>query len=256
MASNECFDLVSKYTEWLKQKISVKDLDGVCEITTPFLDRHNDCLQIYVTKSGDKLILSDDGYIIKDLKLSGFDITTEKRKKILNSILNSFGIRLQQNDELVAEAKNENFPQKKHNLIQAMLSINDLFVSSKSMAMSFFKEDVEQFLRIHDIRFTPTVKFTGISGFVQNFDFVIPSSKTHPERVLQTVSSPNLQKIRTLLFSWADTKQARPIESIAYGILNDIEQPVNPDFENALRNYGIKPLLWSKKEEYLEELKN
>lgn len=256
MGSKDCFDLINKYTEWLKQKISIKELDGVCEITTPFLDHHNDCLQIYVTKSGDRLKLSDDGYIFKDLKLCGFDITTEKRRKVLNSILNGFGVLLLEDDELVVDAKIEDFPQKKHNLIQAMLAISDLFVTSKSMAASFFREDVEKFLHIHDIRFTPTVKFTGKSGFDQNFDFVIPASKSSPERVLQTVGRPNLQKIRSLLFAWSDTKVARPVKSIAYGILDDTEQPVNPDFEIALQKYEIKPILWSKKEDYLEELKN
>ena len=65
MSFDECQDLVDAYVEWLKQKINAKNIDGVCEITTPFLDRHNDHLQIYIKKAGDALILTDDGYIIR-----------------------------------------------------------------------------------------------------------------------------------------------------------------------------------------------
>jgi hypothetical protein len=54
------------------------------------------------------LILTDDGYTIRDLELSGFDIGTEKRIRLLRSILNGFGVRLQ-GDEIIVEAKTENF---------------------------------------------------------------------------------------------------------------------------------------------------
>ena len=76
-------------------------------------------------------VLTDDGYTIADLKLSGCEFTTEKRRRILYSILNGFGIQLD-GDELFTNAMPSNFPQKKHNLIQAMLSINDLFVLADS----------------------------------------------------------------------------------------------------------------------------
>jgi len=122
---NECKDLVNAYIEWLRQKISIEEINGICEITTPFLDRHNDHLQIYIKKSDGGLILTDDGYTITDLKLSGCELTTGKRRQFFYSILNEFGVRLI-GDELIIEAKPENFPQKKHNLIQAILSINDL----------------------------------------------------------------------------------------------------------------------------------
>ncbi len=254
MGFNECQDLVNKYIEWLKQNISVADKEGICEITTPFLDRHNDCLQIYVKKDGDNLVLSDDGYILRDLKLSGFEVTTEKRKQLVNAVLGGFGAQLRGTDEIVTVAKVDNFPQKKHNLIQSMLALNDMFMTAKSMVESIFKEDVEKFLRLHEIRFTPLVKFTGKSGFDQSFDFVIPSSKDQPERVIKVVNRPTRQNISFLIFSWTDTKEVRPGKSTIYGFLNDNEQSVSTDLESALEQYDIKPVLWSKREEYLPEL--
>lgn len=249
----DCQDLVNAYIEWLRERIKLEDINGVCEITTPFLDRHNDHLQIYVKKSDSGLILTDDGHTISDLRLSGCEFTTEKRRQILHCILNGFGVRLIE-DELVVEARADNFPQKKHNFIQAILSINDLFVMAAPMVAGIFREDVERYLRLNEIRFTPSVNFTGRSGFIHFFDFVIPSSKTKPERILRAINRPNRQNITSLIFSWTDTKEVRSPDSTAYGVLNDLEQPINPDLISALKQYGIKGLHWSRRDEYVQEL--
>lgn len=253
MNLKECNDLIKDYIEWLREKISIQEIKGVCEITTPFLDRHNDHIQIYVKPSNGGLILTDDGHIIRDLRLSGCEFTTEKRRQVLNSILNGFGIRLQ-DDELVVVARPDNFPQKKHNLIQAILAINDLFVLAAPMIGSLFKEDVERYLRLNDIRFTPSVKFTGKSGFDHFFDFVIPASRVKPERVLKAINRPNRQNVEVFIFAWSDIKEVRAPESTAYAILNDTDQRVNPDIIGALNQYGIKNIQWSRRDEYIQEL--
>ena len=47
----DCEFLVRSYADWLRAKFTTKDINGICEITTPFLDRHNDRLQLYVEKT-------------------------------------------------------------------------------------------------------------------------------------------------------------------------------------------------------------
>jgi hypothetical protein len=250
---NNCQDLVNAYIEWLRQKIRVESINGICEITTPFLDRHNDQLQIYVKKSDNGFILTDDGYTIADLKLSGCDFTTEKRRQILHSTLNGFGVRLKEN-ELIVESRVDNFPQKKHNLIQAILAVNDLFVMAEPMVVSIFLEDVERYFRLNEIRFTPSVNFSGKSGFVHFFDYVIPASKAKPERIIRAINRPNRQNITSLIFSWTDTKEVRAPDSTAYGVLNDMDQPINLDLTSALNQYGINSLIWSHRDKYVKEL--
>ena len=122
-----CKNLINDYIEWLRQNINIKEINGMYEITTPFLDRHNDHLQIYVKKSDGGLILTDNGQTITNHRLSGFEFTPEKRQ-ILNSNLKSFGIQLI-DEELVAKTTPEDFPQKKHNLIQAILYISSCNIS-------------------------------------------------------------------------------------------------------------------------------
>ena len=99
-----------------------------------------------------------------------------------------------------------------------------------------------------------SVKFTGISGLDQYFDFVIPSSQKRPERIIKAMNRPDRQSIMSLIFSSNDTKEVRPTDSTTYGVLNDSELSVNPEFEIALQQYGIKTLFWSKREEYVTEL--
>jgi len=72
MIKNEIDNLLTNYIKWLKDKTIVKQIrEDWVEITTPYLDRHNDCLQIYAKKTDNGYLLTDDGYIISDLDNSG-----------------------------------------------------------------------------------------------------------------------------------------------------------------------------------------
>ena len=39
--------LVERYSVWLKDRKNLREVEDCVEITTPYLDRHNDYLQIY-----------------------------------------------------------------------------------------------------------------------------------------------------------------------------------------------------------------
>src|SRR5215472_2464367 len=78
MTKQECRQLVETYVEWLRQGFSAESVGEVCELTTPFLDRHNDYLQIYAIKQNGIIKLSDDGYILSDLRSSGLELITPR----------------------------------------------------------------------------------------------------------------------------------------------------------------------------------
>jgi Domain of unknown function DUF1828 len=83
-------------------------------------------LQIYARREDGGFVLTDDSYIIHDLESSGCKLDTEKRKDLLRMTLNGFGVNLNQ-DAIEVHATPDNFPLRKHNLVQAMLAVNDLF---------------------------------------------------------------------------------------------------------------------------------
>lgn len=253
MNRQECEQLVEAYVGWLRKGLSVEQLEQACELTTPFLDRHNDHLQIYAVKHDGKIVLSDDGYILSDLRTSGLDLNTPKRKAVLEAVLNGFGVRTD-GKQILVEASQRNLGQRLHALVQAMLAVNDMFVMAQPRVAGFFWEDVKGFLDQHDIRYSPRVKISGWSGFDHAIDFLIPKSRTRPERFIQAINAPNKNTIGTYLFALGDTREARGDGSEAYAFLNDREREVGGDVIEALEAYEVKAALWSRREDYAEAL--
>ena len=122
------------------------------------------------------------------------------------------------------------------------------------MVSSLFLEDVVAWLDENGIRYTPNVKFTGKSGYDHLFDFVIPKSKKRPERILQAINRPSRDEADATAFAWIDTMEVRVFDSRAYALLNDSERWVPPSVMDALQSYDVQPILWSNRQNVVEEL--
>lgn len=246
--------LIERYLCWLREKTTLRELGDGVEITTPYLDRHNDYLQIYAfrAKNGD-IVLTDDGYIVDDLEMSGCNLDGTTRQSTLQMTLNGFGVAMN-GRALEIQTSIEDFASRKHNLVQAMLAVNDLFYMTSPIVKSFFLEDVTRWLDSSHIRYSPRCKFTGKSGYDHLFDFVIPKSRQCPERMLKLINRPDRNSAQSLVFSWIDTKDIRAKESRAYACLNDSEHEVSEAALGAFRSYGVNPIIWSRREKVQEEL--
>ncbi len=250
---DEIKKLLEEYRVWLKDNTKLREVEGTVEITTPYLDRHNDHIQIYVQRSNGGYVLTDDSYTIQDLRLSGCTLDTEKRQDLLKATLNGFGVE-QAGESLIIKTSRDRFAFHKHNLLQAILAVNDLFYLAEPMVKSLFLEDVTAWLDQSDIRYTPKVKFSGKSGYDHLFDFVIPKSRKKPERILQAINRPSKDTAQSMAFSWVDTREVRSEDAMAYAVLNDSERIVPVNVIDALHNYGVTPVLWSKKDNVRSEL--
>lgn len=254
MSVAEIEKLLNDYRAWLKDKTTLREVDDTwVEITTPYLDRHNDFLQIYARQENGGFLLTDDSYVIHDLEASGCNLHTDKRQELLRMTLNGFGVKLS-NEALQIHATAQTFPLRKHSLIQAMLAVNDLFYLTKPIVESLFFEDVVAWLDANDVRYTPKAKFTGISGFDHLFDFVIPKSRKQSERIVQAINRPTRDNAESFIHAWSDTREVRPPESKAYALLNDAEQSVSASVMDAFRNYQIRPVPWTQRVEVVGEL--
>ena len=257
MKRDECQRLIDSYVDLLRQGLSVEEVGEACELTTPFLDRHNDHLQVYAIRHNGNIVLSDDGYILSDLRTSGLEVDTPKRKMVLDGVLNGLGVRVE-NNQLIVEASTKNLGQRLHSLVQAMLAVNDMFVMAQPRVASFFFEDVRAFLDSHDIRYTARVKLAGKSGYDHGVDFLIPKSKGRPERILQAIAAPKKENTFAYLWTLSDTRAARTggsdQEAEAYAFLNDQEQAVGGDIIEALKAYRVTPAIWSQRSQYVAGL--
>ena len=245
--------LIDNYYAWLKDKTVLHQIDQWVEITTPYLDRHNDYLQIYAKDSNGGFVLTDDGYTIEDLSQSGCNLESPKRQDLLQMTLNGFGVQ-KDGRALQVLASADNFAVRKHNLLQAMLAVNDMFYMAAPTVANIFYEDVEAWLDLHDIRHTPKVKFTGQTGYDHLFDFVIPKSRKQSERLIQTVNRPSRSTAQNVVLAWIDTKEVRTPGSRVYALLNDSERKVDQTVMAALRSYDVRPVAWSQREDARVEL--
>ena len=139
------------------------------------------------------------------------------------------------------------FPQKKHNLVQAILAVDDLHVTATEQVLQFFREDVEDFLRIQEIPLFRDVKLSGKSGLDHHFDIGFPSDARHPERVLKAINTLRRDTAMNFAFSVEDVRNVRGSALGAFAVVNDVENMPATEHLDALRNYGVVPILWSER---------
>lgn len=154
----------------------MRQIDSWHQITTPYLDRHNDLIELYAKPTGDTIVLTDDGCTISDLEVSGCPIDTPKRQQLLETILNGFGVRLD-GKGLTTSATIDQFAVRKHNLVQTILSVNDLFFVARPNICTLFVENAMAWLDSHSVRYMPNVKLGSKSKFHHVFEFGIPKNQ-------------------------------------------------------------------------------
>ncbi|MCY4145868.1 MAG: DUF1828 domain-containing protein, partial [Chloroflexi bacterium] len=181
--------LTGKYHKWMSENTTLRTIENGVEITTPFLDRHNDMMQVYAELSGDEIILTDDGYTIDDLEFYGLTVDSERCRKLMHSNLNGFGVKREGND-LVTRATAKDFAMKLQNLLQAMIAVDDLYyIAPHSKFKRRFDADIGTWLNASKIRFDAK-KFKGRSGYYVDYKYVIPPSDHMPYRMLIAISNP------------------------------------------------------------------
>lgn len=236
--SAEMTALLARYWGWLQGETAWQPCGDGYEITTPHLDRHNDYTQLYIRPEGDGFRLSDAGYILADLELSGFR-WDPPRREILAQILRGFGVERVDN-RLETTAGWDDFPVELHSLLQAMLAVNDLFFLAQASPDRLpaakgefradappaaalprpFRQEVAGWLDSCGILYKPAAPLPGKSGSRHSFPFKIPASATQPERLLRPVS-PSANSMAWAVFSGIDTRATRPPHSRLYALVAD-----------------------------------
>lgn len=243
--------LMDDYYSFLKEKtlVSTSNSSDWVEISTPFVGLFNDTVDIYAKKEGNRIILSDDGNTLRDLELSGLEISrSPKRKEILDRILINYGVRIN-NEELITEATERDFPQKKLNLISAISETADMYYLARHTVASVFREDVKSYLDEQELIYTPYFISKGSTGLEFTFDFQIAYRNT--EIVIKSFNSVNKMNLPHFLFTWDDIKKVREQQTqkdiIGLAVINDIDKEVSDEYLSALDNKGAQYILWSQR---------
>ncbi len=245
------------YNDWNQQTIQFEKFDSFIEITTSFVDMHHDFIQLFLTKEEDFYIITDDGHIINELDMLGIDIhNTQKRKEFINMSLKIFGVKLNKNtNELYVTFQNINeYPEWQNRLIQCLLRISDMLMTSRNNVVSIFTEEISSFFLDHNILFNEGPSFIGVSGKSQRFDFSLPRSRTRNEKLIKAINSPSSESYREALFSWLDIKSTR-INSDFLVIANDNNKPLTDGFLEPFINYEVEVLRWSDRNKWVDNLR-
>ena len=238
---------IDEYTEWLKGEITYSQVGEYYEINTPFLDNNNDYIQIYVRQDGNDIYFTDDGYTINELEMEGIKFTSARKQQLIY-ILNQYGVHLD-GYELSLKAPANEFAKKKHIFIQCLLKVNDMYMLSHSRVSSIFLDDIMEFFERREIYPIENVQFAGISGFIHNYDFALQKTKNNPERICLAINNANKSAIGNIIFSWNDTKPSRRNSDTQLIVLMNDKNTIGKGADDALSNYGIKPIRWSKRED-------
>lgn len=240
--------MINDYTDWLNKGFSAVQVGEYYELTTPYLDRYNDHLQIYVKQEPNgTYLLTDDGDIITNLKSAGVSFTrSKKRKLMLERIARNFGVSIN-GAALEIQATKSNYPQKKHMLLQAMMTVDDMFIAEPNTVKSFFAEDVGLFLDSHDIYYSRDFSLVGKTGSLYVYDYHLQRTKTKPERFCKAINLVNESSRNLALFNWVDTKERRTDASQLILFLNDEKAIKDSDLE-AFQSYDVDCILWSERD--------
>jgi len=241
-------DMIKSYTDWLYSGFSAVKIGEFYELTTPYLDRYNDHIQIYVKqdKNG-SYFLTDDGYIIGNLISAGVPVLrSQKRAEMLKRIARNFGVTINGNDLEIRATKGD-YPQRKHMLLQAMLTIDDMFVAEPNSIKNFFAEDVGLYLDSHDIFYSRDFSLVGKTGSLYVYDYHLQRTRSKPERFCKAINRINENSRNLTLFNWMDTQEKRSDNGELILFLNDDKEISNTDLD-ALQAYNVHYILWSNRQ--------
>lgn len=240
--------MIKGYTDWLNSNFSAVKVGEFYELTTPYLDRYNDHIQIYVKQNENgSYFLTDDGYIIGNLISAGVPmLRSAKRRETLMRIARNFGVTVNGNDLEIQATRSER-PQRTHMLLQAMLTIDDMFIAEPNNVKSFFTEDVGLYLDSHDIFYSRDFSLVGKTGSLYVYDYHMQRTRSKPERYCKAINKITESSRNLTLFNWIDTQEKRADNGELILFLNDDKEINGSDLE-ALQTYNVHYILWSQRQ--------
>lgn len=234
---------IDEYLDFLKENLTIKKLKDIHEITLPFFDRNNDALTIYVDQiSEDEYRVSDDSYIINNSYDNGINLS-KKRLDSISSICLKLGVEVEAN-ELLVYSKSKNLVSKVHTLAQAMLRVDDMYLTSQNRVSSYFIEDLINFFDQNEIYYSRDISFIGKTGMTHSFDFLFQRSKENPERICRAINNGSKNNMINVLFAWQDIETIRNNKSKLIIIVND-NNKIEDGVIEGFNNYDIKSYRWS-----------
>lgn len=219
---------------------------------------NHDYISLFFIKQGDHYKLTDDGYIIDELSLLGIEIDkSEKRSQYFRRTLNIFGVSYDPTTlELFVRFHSlKEYPEMQQRLIQCLIRVSDMLLTTRNRVISFFTEDITQFFLDQDIPFIDSVSYVGKTGRSQSFDFALPKSKKREPKLIKAVNNPTSDAYREPLFAFMDIQELKSDHQFIV-LANETNTKISDRFLEPFQNYNINVLQWSKRYCWVSDLKS
>lgn len=239
---------VNSYVHWLASNTHANNLANQWrEIMLPFVDGSHDGIIIYAKDDGGETIFTDDGFTLATLENLGLSLSRARRDQIAR-IAQRFGAGLQ-GEELTLTAPSGD-PDGLHRFIQAYLAVDGMREIHKRKVAAYFADDVAESLDALGIYYTPSINIRGKSNLEHHFDFVFQRSRSHPTRFCVAPNVLDERMVKSILFSWDDTKLMKERHDSLLYVIGDDRHRALPDTSlRALNAYGVKVLGFSQLDE-------
>ena len=86
--------LLDLHSLYLRDHLTVLEFQRNIEITTPYLNRHNDYIQVYVYRDLPEYCISDGAYTLVDLYASACDIRSPSHVERIETIARALDVQL------------------------------------------------------------------------------------------------------------------------------------------------------------------
>ena len=243
-------EIIENYVRWLKDNLKFKDIsEDLVKIQTPFVDSHNDYIVIYIKKRNEEYILTDNSRTLFDLQSAGVNLT-QNRLKQLKEFVSAQGVNYdEKTEDIFIITEWDSLPQKKNDLIQAIINVGDMFLTAQVNVKNLFYEEVALYFQKKDVAYSPNVYLEGGGGVKHKIDFIIGRSHKSPQ-LIRAVNTPSKTIFEVELFKYIDISkhniQYEKSEKIIF--INDTEKEVKKEYLNLIKSHGITPILWSERE--------
>ena len=198
-------EIMNNYKNWYVQNIRLyeevlTECGKVFEVHVPAFNKNGEGLSFYIACQKGKIIVSDSGFIISNLKLGGFS-WSESKIETVKSIINQYNLNYDESDsEIFFEVEENNFTEfnrKFQNLIYAVLAIDSLqlVISTKNILKLFVDEVCNKFSEFKiDFRTKSEAKIKG-EYKTHIFQIFLPPLKNLPPVYISISNKINEDKL-------------------------------------------------------------
>lgn len=252
-----CQEIILEIISNLQNEFECVSVLNSSAIITPFCYLDGDCIQLLIEPIIDgHFRLTDAGFTSRRLIEFYFNFSSDKNKKLINSIVEANGIRYKHGELYIKFFELNDISRQFLSLIKAIQQINVLIFTIDEKTSNKFNEKVATFLQERNFGVSRFRRIKGSSEMSWTIDIYLNSTQN---TLIKTLSSKSKSGMKTQVnhayVSFDDIKKAHPNYTAAAIVDNEAQEFFTDEEATLLRQKLDMPVsCWSEIEKFSEDL--